>query len=101
MSDASVRSVRPTASASAPAPMGGPAPLFAQVRDALRAKGVATDLLGVDGTPAAQSATAAATTPNGNLARSWMARTDLRPGPLRPPAPVVAGPAIVADLAKR
>lgn len=73
----------------------------AKVRDALRAKGVATDLLGVDGTPAAQSATAAATTPNGNLARSWMARTDLRPGPLRPPAPVVAGPAIVADLAKR
>lgn len=41
MSDASVRSVRPTASASAPAPMGGPAPLFAQVRDALRA-----DILG-------------------------------------------------------
>ncbi len=73
----------------------------AKVRDALRAKGVATDLLGLDGAPAADSAKAAATSPGGNLMRSWQARVDVRPGPLRAPAPVTAGPAIVADLSKR
>lgn len=72
----------------------------AKVRDALRAKGVSTDLLGLDGAPAVETAKAAATTPGGNLARSWQVRGNMPSGPLRAPAPVVAGPAIVADLAK-
>jgi len=65
----------------------------AKLRDALRDKQVPTEVLGLEGEPAALGATRA----DGELSRSWQVRSTTPVGPVRSPGPVPIGPDVVAS----